>query len=221
MDDAVAPDGSPVAVYLAAPAEPTFTPVLRRLPAHATVLDLGCGVGRLANLLVARGHTVTAVDESPDMLAHVDAGATRIEAALEGLDLGRTFDVVVLASHLVNTADRTERAAFLATVGRHLSSSGEGYLQHHDTTLDPAAFGATPQRLSTANGELEVTTTVHERRGARLRVTTRMTLDGRHWEQHHETELLDDHALAAELRDAGLEVTARPSPTWTIAHRPT
>lgn len=209
----LAPDGSPVAVYRALPAEPTFTPVLERLTAGASILDLGCGVGRLANVLVARGHHVTAVDESPDMLAHVDARVTAVEARLEGLDLGRRFDAVVLASHLVNTADPVQRAAFLSTVARHLGEHGEVYVQHHDPAGERYQLGTSSERF----GPLEITTTVHERRGTWVRATTTMTLDGRRWPQRYETELLDEDTLGAELRSAGLRVVARPAPTWTVA----
>ena len=48
--------------------------------------------------LVALGHPVVAVDESPEMLARV-RGAETVRARIQDLDLGRTFDAV-LASHL-------------------------------------------------------------------------------------------------------------------------
>jgi SAM-dependent methyltransferase len=68
------------------------------------VLELGCGTGRLADALVALGHPTTGVDQSAAMLAHVHRAAP-VLADIEGLDLGRRFDGVVLASHLVNVAD--------------------------------------------------------------------------------------------------------------------
>jgi SAM-dependent methyltransferase len=67
--EAVTADGSPVAVYRALPAEPGFGPLLEVLRPPASVLDLGCGAGRLANLLAARGFAVMGVDASPAMLA--------------------------------------------------------------------------------------------------------------------------------------------------------
>jgi SAM-dependent methyltransferase len=36
------------------------------IPAGASILELGCGAGRVTHPLVALGHPVTAVDESPD-----------------------------------------------------------------------------------------------------------------------------------------------------------
>lgn len=215
----VAPDGSPVAIYLALAAEPTFTPVLDHLPPGASVLDLGCGVGRLANVLVDRGHTVTAVDEAAAMLVHVDDRAERIQARIEDLDLPRTFDVVVLASHMINSADAAQRRAFLATVRRHLASDGEAYLQHHDVPSGRYEPGTTRERLPTPAGELDVETTVHERRGCWLRATTTMTLDDVSWAQHYEAELLGDEELGRELRASGLRVIDRPTATWTVAGR--
>lgn len=53
IEPGVTCDGSPVAVYLALPPEPEFSPVLDAIPQEACVLDLGCGVGRLANVLPA------------------------------------------------------------------------------------------------------------------------------------------------------------------------
>jgi SAM-dependent methyltransferase len=219
-DGTVTRDGSPVPIYLALPAEPAFTPVLERLPATASVLDLGCGVGRLANLLVERGHEVAAVDESDAMLAHVDRRARVIGTRIEALDLDRGFDAVVLASHLVNVPDRAVRRALLATVRRHLAPDGEAFLQHHDASSDRYEVGTTVQRLATPTGVLELTTTTHERRGTRLRATTTMALDGASWDQHYETELLSPDALAAELATVGLVPVAAPTSTWTIA-RPT
>jgi len=39
--------------------------------ADSTILELGCGTGRITHPLIARGHQVLAVDESPDTLARV------------------------------------------------------------------------------------------------------------------------------------------------------
>ena len=50
---------------------------------------------------------MTAVDNSPAMLEHV-AGAETVLTDIAALDLGRCFDVVVLASHFVNVTARLE-----------------------------------------------------------------------------------------------------------------
>jgi SAM-dependent methyltransferase len=63
-----------------------------------TVLDAGCGTGRVAVELARRGLDVVGVDLDPSMLevARTKSDAVEwIEADLADLDLGRTFDVVV------------------------------------------------------------------------------------------------------------------------------
>ncbi len=45
--------------------------------AGASILELGCGAGRVTHPLVALGHPVVAVDESPEMLAHVRGAEQR------------------------------------------------------------------------------------------------------------------------------------------------
>ncbi|MGX1482605.1 cyclopropane fatty-acyl-phospholipid synthase-like methyltransferase [Streptomyces griseus] len=50
----------------------------------ASILELGCGAGRVTHPLVARGFEVTAVDESPGMLERV-RGARTVLSPIETL----------------------------------------------------------------------------------------------------------------------------------------
>jgi SAM-dependent methyltransferase len=83
-----------------------------------TVLDAGCGTGRVAVELARRGISVTGVDVDPAMLATARrAGAAAgvdvewIEHDLTTLDLGRTCDVVLLAGNVpLFTAPGTQAA---------------------------------------------------------------------------------------------------------------
>jgi SAM-dependent methyltransferase len=92
------------------------------VPPGASVLELGCGTGRILRPLAALGHPVTGVDDSPDMLARSPDLPT-ICAPIQALRLDRSFDVVLLASTLIN-ADPGTRRGFLAAVGRHLRGDG-------------------------------------------------------------------------------------------------
>jgi SAM-dependent methyltransferase len=112
-----APDGSPVELYALLPEMGEGDIVARVVPAGASILELGCGAGRVTRQLVRRAYRVTAVDESAEMLAHVRDAET-VCARMEGLDLGRRFDAVLLASNLVNASPQRRRA-FLATCRRH------------------------------------------------------------------------------------------------------
>jgi SAM-dependent methyltransferase len=116
----VAPDGSPVEVYARLPARGEGELVAAAVPAPATasLLELGCGTGRVTRQLLERGYAVTAVDESPEMLAHVLAAAERVLARIEELDLGRRFDAALLLSNLLTTQP-PQRRAFLDACSRH------------------------------------------------------------------------------------------------------
>jgi SAM-dependent methyltransferase len=119
--------------------EATF--VRRRSP--RSVLDAGCGTGRVAIELARRppgpeaegttGIDVVGVDVDPSMLATaraLDAGGERgplvewHEHDLTTLDLGRTFDVVVLAGNVpLFTPPGTQRALVGSCAG-HVGPDG-------------------------------------------------------------------------------------------------
>jgi 2-polyprenyl-3-methyl-5-hydroxy-6-metoxy-1,4-benzoquinol methylase len=109
--EGVSPDGSPVEVYLALPADPDLQVVRSVMSERCSVLDLGAGVGRLANPLAADGHRVVAVDNSPEMVAHVH-GPTTVVADLVTRPAER-FDVVLALSHLINSVSRNRRIQLL------------------------------------------------------------------------------------------------------------
>lgn len=70
----------------------------------ARVLDAGCGTGRVAIELARRDVDVIGVDLDPSMLSTARSIApdlTWVEADLATLDLGRTFDVVVMAGNVM------------------------------------------------------------------------------------------------------------------------
>ena len=93
----------------------------------ASVLDAGCGTGRVGIELARRGIEVVGVDADTDMLARArrrSADVTWVLADLAALDLGRTFDVVVLAGNVLPFVDRTARAAAVAACARHLGAGG-------------------------------------------------------------------------------------------------
>jgi len=112
-----APDGSPVDLYALLPERGEGTRVAEAVPSGGSILELGCGTGRITRQLVRLGYRVTAVDEEEGMLAHVEDAET-ICARIEDLDLKRRFDAALLASNLITTPD-PQRQAFLETCRRH------------------------------------------------------------------------------------------------------
>ena len=94
-----------------------------------SVLDLGCGTGRLAAALADR-RRVIGVDPAAAMLAIArrrsgGAGVTWIEGDARTLRLDARFDLVMLTGHAFQvflTPD--DQHAVLTTIARHLSADG-------------------------------------------------------------------------------------------------
>ncbi|MFJ3819673.1 class I SAM-dependent methyltransferase [Streptomyces nodosus] len=120
---AITPDGCAVELYARLPIGEEPEIIAEAVPAGAHILELGSGVGRMTHPLLERGFTVTAVDESPEMLERVRGARTRC-SPIEDLDLGETFDVVMLASFLVHAGDAEVRRGLLRTCVRHLADDG-------------------------------------------------------------------------------------------------
>src|SRR5215211_5106601 len=80
----------------------------------ASVLDAGCGTGRVGRELARRGLDVVGVDIDPAMLATARRAAPGVRwllADLADVALGRSFDAVVLAGNvLIFLAPGSERA---------------------------------------------------------------------------------------------------------------
>ncbi|MFF7091421.1 class I SAM-dependent methyltransferase [Streptomyces rubradiris] len=120
---AITPDGCAVELYARVPVGDEPDIIAAAVPAGAHILELGSGAGRVTHALLERGFTVTAVDESADMLDRV-RGARTICGPIETLDLGETFDVVMLASFLVHAGDEEVRRGLLRTCARHVAEGG-------------------------------------------------------------------------------------------------
>jgi SAM-dependent methyltransferase len=196
----VAPDGSPVDIYRALPRPEAADAINSAIPAGASILDLGSGTGRFARALAELGHDVVAVDHEPAMLEGLDGtdGITTVVGDIRGLSLDRTFDVVLLASHLVNDDDLGPRALAVAT--EHLRPGGVAIGEVYPASTDwPAAVG----RHSMV-GPVGITVTRAAVDGDRLDAAVRYELDGRIWEQPFIARLLDERALADRLADAEL-----------------
>jgi SAM-dependent methyltransferase len=190
----VAPDGSPVAIYLALSGAREAELVASALPADASILELGCGTGRVTHELIARGFRVTAVDESAEMLEHV-RGAETVHARIEELDLGRRFDCVLLASHFVNAPDAE---VFLDACARHVGENGVVLVEAYPPDLEWAVGRVT--RV----GDVSIELADVELEGERVRATMAYELDGSRWLQEFEAVVLDEEELHRALEGSGL-----------------
>lgn len=92
-----------------------------------SVLDAGCGTGRIGRELARRGLDVLGVDIDAEMLATARRKAPEVEwrlADLATVDLGRTFEAVAAAGNvMIFLTPGTERGV-IANLARHLSPGG-------------------------------------------------------------------------------------------------
>jgi len=123
--DALNPPGPETGFYLGLASE-TSGPGGR----PARVLDMGCGTGRLACELAARGHQVTGADPAPAMLgvARARPGGDRvrwIETDAAHLAGPTRFDLIVLTGHVFQLLleDSAVRAA-LDALSQQLAPGG-------------------------------------------------------------------------------------------------
>jgi SAM-dependent methyltransferase len=207
----VAPDGSPVALY--ARLEPMGEPEIihANVPPASKILELGAGAGRITRALLALGHSVVAVDESPEMLAHIE-GAETVVADVLTLDLDRRFPVVVLASNFINEVEAESRRAFLACCARHVRLDGRVLLQGFPR-------GWTPTTDWWEQGDV---------RGRLLRYTLERAVvsgemeyvvEGRRYVHSFRSRLVTDAELEDDLAAVGLRERRRldPGGAWIEA----
>jgi ubiquinone/menaquinone biosynthesis C-methylase UbiE len=113
---------------------------VRRLQ-PASVLDAGCGTGRVAIELSRHDIEVVGVDVDPSMLATARRrapGIEWVEADLTELGLDRTFDVVVMAGNVPLFTPPGTQTALVASCARHLDAGGHllaGFQLDRDYTL--------------------------------------------------------------------------------------
>jgi SAM-dependent methyltransferase len=92
-----------------------------------SVLDAGCGTGRVAIELSHQGIDVVGVDIDPTMLEKARASAphlTWIEADLTSVQLDRTFDVILMAGNVVTFLTRGTEQSVIHNMARHLTPNG-------------------------------------------------------------------------------------------------
>lgn len=100
------------------------------------ILDLGCGSGRVALHLAARGATVTGVDTHANLVAELNRRARDSGLPVRAivgdaceLQLGEPFDLVLAPMQLIQMLpDVAARARMLAAIAGHLAPGGRAAL---------------------------------------------------------------------------------------------
>ncbi len=93
----------------------------------ASVLDAGCGTGRVAIELAARGIDVTGVDLDRPMLDQARAKAPDlpwVEANLVSVELDRDFDVVAMPGNVMIFVQPGTEPSVVANMARHVRVGG-------------------------------------------------------------------------------------------------
>lgn len=208
----VAPDGSPVAFYRRLPATGEPELIHDLIAPGASVLDLGCGPGRIAGPLVGLGHPVTGIDDGPGMIAALPPGVEGIVADARTIRLGRRFEAVLMASHIVN--DPEAGLDFVATAAAHLTPNGVVVGETYPPDWDPEPSIGRVTRLGDARIELLRATVIDHV----LEAEVRYGIDDLVWQQAFRARLFDEAAFQELLADGGLALDRwLPRPGWFVA----
>jgi SAM-dependent methyltransferase len=195
----ITPDGCAVDFYALLPAMGEAAIVHAAVPAGASILELGCGTGRILRPLAELGHPVLGVDESAAMLARAD-GLPTVCSPIETLHLDRTFGAVLLASTMINT-NPEQRHAFLATCRRHVDDDGAVVIQQ----TAPRWFAGDEPSQQEVEGIRRVIRSV--RRTERyVDVEVEYQVGDRTWTHAFRPHQISEAELAGDLGTAGLEL---------------
>lgn len=101
------------------------------VPRGASILDAGCGPGRVGGRLHALGHRVVGVDIDPALIAaaHIDHPGPQWQVAdLATLELATRFDAIVCAGNVMTFLDPATRPAVLERMAAHLADDGRAVI---------------------------------------------------------------------------------------------
>ncbi|MGX6601250.1 class I SAM-dependent methyltransferase [Micromonosporaceae bacterium Da 78-11] len=207
------PDGCAVDLYRRLPVREEARIIAAAVPPPATLLELGCGAGRVTRPLLHLGYEVTAVDESAAMLDQID-GARTVRSTIEDLLLPGAFDVVLLGSFLVHAPEVATRQALLATCRKQVAVDGTVLIQRegadwHDRVPREASLGDGVSRVVSSTA---ISPDVRE-------VHVEYEFPDATWTQTFRTRPLTVEKFEHALRDAGLFVQRylTPDGTWAAA----
>ncbi len=208
-------DGCAVELYFLLPYNGEVELLEAFLRPAASILELGCGVGRMTRALLACGYRMTAVDNSLDMLSHVPDGAVKVCSDIESLDLDKRFDAVLLASCLVNVPEESARRALLEACSRHLAIEGKLFFQR----FDPDWLANAKAGESFAAGDVHMAVDEIRWDGMVAEICLRYEADGKEWRHYFSAILLDDSAVAESLSETGFGDVQWINRTWGCARR--
>jgi len=166
-----------------------------------SALELGCGTGRLAAELHRLGLRVSGVDDSADMLALLPHCIEPIESSIQMLRLNRAFDIVLLASNLINHPEQDTRRLFAECARRHLDPGGRFLVQRHNpewlATAEPGPVGHA--------GPILLTVEHVSRHATLVEMRLRYEASGQSWQQSFSAATLHEQDIEDVLLQAGFD----------------
>ncbi|MFJ9325467.1 class I SAM-dependent methyltransferase [Streptomyces sp. NPDC101230] len=212
---AITPDGCAVELYrrLSVGEEPDV--IASVAPAGASILELGCGAGRVTHPLVDRGFAVTAVDESAEMLERI-VGARTVRSPIETLDLGaERFDIVLLGSFLVHAGEDRVRDGMLRVCRRQVEDDGIVLIQREGVAH---RSGLPWERVDASGCRIRIVSAEPVGDGVRS-VRAEYDFGDARWTHTFRSRELSEERLAGHLAAAGLAVdrTLTDDGTWLLA----
>ena len=106
-----------------------------------SILEIGCGTGRVALRLATEGISVTGMDLSPEMIAAArqkSQGVSNVrwvEGDMKDFDLRERFDLIIIPGHSFQfMLTPSDQIACLECIQRHLANDGKlvVHLNHDD-----------------------------------------------------------------------------------------
>jgi SAM-dependent methyltransferase len=192
-------DGCSVELYRQLPYLGELDAVRDYLRAGSTILELGCGTGRLARVLLELGLQPACVDNSAEMLRHLPPGVTAVQSDVEALVLDRKFDAVLLASCLVNHPGDAVRDAFIGCAARHSARGSILLVERHDPEwLSNASAG-----WSNTAGPAVVHVDQADHEGALTKMRLRYVIGDGSWTQSFQAVALGESDIEDLLRTHG------------------
>jgi ubiquinone/menaquinone biosynthesis C-methylase UbiE len=179
-------------------------------PPGTRALELGCGEGRVARDLAARGHHVVGADAARTLVRHArdaDAAGSYVVADAAAVPCASAaFDLVVAYNSLQVVADM---AGTLHEAGRLLRPGGHVCLTVSHPAMDLGRF---------VNTDSGIVFTVRPSYFESRRVDDTIELDGLAVACHGWTHTLEDYMAAFESAGLVVEALREPKPTAPSAN---
>ncbi len=198
--------------------------------ADGSILDLGCGTGRVSLHLARRGHAVRGLDNDPELLGGFAERAQGLPAAAAladatDFDLETEFGLILAPMQLLQLFDSAEqRVRCLRGVAKHLSEDGLAAFAIVEAMPEPAEAPSPLPDAREVDGwvysSLPVDAQVEAGSIQLRRLRQTVSPQGELEEELYEIALrvLDAPTLEAEAREAGLVPAGRRAIPPTDIH---